>query len=418
MSDLYIIGSYSSVFGKQADRSYKDITREVYLGALSDAGMSDGVDIGSCWFSNFGMHAIGQGGIRGQVCLDPLIKESLFPTFAPIWNVENGCASGAYAFNGALKDLRAGDAQLSVAIGVEKLTAAPGADWDPFKVLAHGIDQLDPNVWEEYYLRAAKRAGKDLKFGGAGKSMFMDTYSTQAAYHMKKYGTTQRQFAIAAAKTHTFGADNPRAQYRFAMTPDEVLDDRLVSFPLTRSMCSPIGDGGAAILVCSEDYLRNAPPSVRERAIKVRASAASSGRYRDLDEPSMTSIAAQRAYEQAGVQPSDIDLAEVHDASTFSEIYQAEMMGFCAEGKGGALHESGETGLGGRIPMNTSGGLVSKGHPIGATGISMLTELVEQLRGEAGVRQVKGARLALAENGGGIVGLDEAACIVTILEHT
>jgi acetyl-CoA acetyltransferase len=182
-------------------------------------------------------------------------------------------------------------------------------------------------------------------------------------------------------------------------------------------MCSRIGDGAAAALLCSEDFLAGLPPSTRERAVKVRAQVLTGGKYRRLDEPGLSAVAARRAYERAGVAPADIDIAEVHDATSFCEIYQTEMLGFCAEGEGGRLAESGETGPGGRIPVNTSGGLVSKGHPVGATGLSMIHELCLQLRGEAGERQVKGARLALAENGGGVMGFDEAACAITILER-
>jgi acetyl-CoA acetyltransferase len=158
------------------------------------------------------------------------------------------------------------------------------------------------------------------------------------------------------------------------------------------------------------------PAPVRERAVKVKASAMTGGKFRDLDEAGLSQLAAKKAYAVAGVKPGDIDVAEVHDATSFCEVYQAEMLGFCDEGQGGKLVEAGETAIGGRIPINTSGGLVSKGHPVGATGLSMLAELATQLRGEAGERQVKGAALALAENAGGVTGFDEAACSVVILE--
>ena len=239
----------------------------------------------------------------------------------------------------------------------------------------------------------------------------------QACYHMKRYGSTQRQFAVAAANAHNFGADNERAQYRFRTTPEEVMADREISWPLTRAMCAPMGDGAAALLVASGDFLRGCPAPVRERAVKIRACGLSGGKYRALDERGLSYAAAQRAYDQAGVAPSDIDLAEVHDATAFSHLYQCEMLGFCPEGEGGRFIESGETGPGGKVPLNTSGGLIAKGHPIGATGASMIVEIAEQLRGEARTRQVEGARLGLAENGGGVIGFDEAVCVVTILER-
>jgi acetyl-CoA acetyltransferase len=213
------------------------------------------------------------------------------------------------------------------------------------------------------------------------------------------------------------GALNPKAQYRFELSPEQVLADRPVSWPLTRAMCSPIGDGAAAALLCSEKALRELPAATRERAVRVRASVLTGGKYRKLDEPGLSRLAAQRAYAAAGLQPSDIDVAEVHDATSFCEIYQAEMLGFCEIGTGGPFVGSGATALGGRIPINTSGGLVSKGHPVGATGLSMVYELTGQLRGECGPRQVRGADIALAENGGGVIGFDEAACAVTLLQR-
>jgi acetyl-CoA acetyltransferase len=244
----------------------------------------------------------------------------------------------------------------------------------------------------------------------------MDTYGIQASYHMHRYGTTREQIAIAAAKNHVHGSLNPKAQYRFRMTKEEVLADRPVSGPLTRAMCAPIGDGAAAAIVCSEDRLRSLPEETRARAVRIRASAVSGGKHRAPDEPSLSRVAADRAYEMASLGPEDVGVAEVHDATSFCELYQMEMLRFCPEGEGGRLVESGATALGGRIPVNTSGGLVSKGHPIAATGLSMVSEIVTQLRGEAEGRQVEGARGGLIENGGGVIGLEEAVCGVTILE--
>jgi acetyl-CoA acetyltransferase len=182
------------------------------------------------------------------------------------------------------------------------------------------------------------------------------------------------------------------------------LADRTVSFPLTRAMCAPIGDGAAAAVVCSEACLRRLPDHVRSRAVRIRASALAGGKHRAADEPSLSRIAADRAYETAGVAPKDIDVAEVHDATSFCEIYQVEMLRFCPEGEGGRLVESGATTLGGGIPVNTSGGLVSKGHPIAATGLSMISEVVTQLRGQAKGCQVEGAKIGLVENAEGGTG--------------
>jgi acetyl-CoA acetyltransferase len=245
----------------------------------------------------------------------------------------------------------------------------------------------------------------------------MDTYGLQAAWHMHRFGTTARQIAAAAAKSHCNGALNPSAQYRFAMTEDEVLADRPVSGPLTRAMCAPIGDGSAAAIVCSERLLQRFSTAVRDRAIRIRASALSGGTFRSFDEPSLSRVAADVAYASAGISAGEVNVAEVHDATSFCEVYQAEMLRFCADGKGGAYVGSGATAIGGPHPMNTSGGLVSKGHPIAATGLSMTHEIVTQLRGEAGQRQVPNARIGLTENGGGVIGFEEAVCVVNILDR-
>ena len=421
MTDVWIIGSYSTAFRKRPDDSLKTIARESYLGALGDAAFENGDDIQSAWFGNCLMHTWGQGGIRGQVCFMEMIDEGLFPQRVPITNVEGACATASMALQGAAKDIRSGEVQVSLAVGVEKIYR-PGADTNPaerqimFDSYYSGVDNFDlPRLFDEYERAAAFAQCSFDK--GEGHTIFMETYGIQAAVHMKQFGTTQRQIAIAAAKNHNYAVHNPKAQYRFPMTVDEVMNDRPISFPLTRAMCAPIGDGGAAAVLCSTDYLKSLPANVQARAIKLKATALTGGKYRSLDEPSLSYHAARKAYAVAGIAPSDVDVAEVHDATAFCEIYQSEMLGFCDTGKGGAFVESGATGPGGTVPINTSGGLVSKGHPVGATGLSMVYELVTQLRGEAGERQVPNARIGLAENGGGVVGLEEAACAITILER-
>lgn len=416
MKDVYIIGSACTAFGKFAERSFQDLAREAYLQVLADAGMAEGGAIEQAWFGNCGMFAWGQGGIRGQVCFTPLVEEGLFPERVPMINVESGCATASQAFHGAWKDVLSGQSEVSLAIGVEKLCSPDRPERVP-EIFASGIDQLDAARWHAYYRAAGEAAGKPFETG-PGRTVFMDTYAMQAAWHMRAHGTTQRQIAAGAAKNHHNGSLNPKAQYRFDMTIDEVLADRAVSYPLTRSMCAPIGDGAAAAILCSAEHLAGLPAQVRERAVKVRACALSGGKYRRLDEPGLSHFAAQKAYRAAGLSPEDIDLAELHDATSFCEIYQAEMMGFCAVGEGGPLVESGATALDGSIPVNPSGGLVSKGHPVGATGLSMIYEVCLQLRDEAGERQVRDAALGLIENGGGVMGFDEAACAVTILERT
>ncbi len=416
MTEVYVIGTGCTPFGKHADRSFSELAQWAYLDALADAGLAvaDAALIEQAWFGNCGMGQWGQGGIRGQVCFTPLVEAGLFPERVPMVNVEGGCATASLAFHGAWKDILSGQCQVSLAIGVEKLTSPDHPERLP-QIFNTAIDQLQPERWQAYYRQAGAQAGKPFE-PGPGRTVFMDTYAMQAAWHMKTYGTTQRQLAAAAAKNHHHGSLNPKAQYRFELSVDEVLADREISWPLTRAMCSPLGDGAAAALLCSQAALAHFPPAARARAVRVRTSQLTGGKYRSLAEPGLSQLAADKAYAHSGLGPADIDLVELHDATSFCEIYQLEMLRFCQTGGGGAMVESGATALGGRLPVNLSGGLVSKGHPIGATGLSMVHEVCLQLRGEAGERQVRSPRLGLIENGGGVMGFDEAACAVTILE--
>jgi acetyl-CoA acetyltransferase len=416
MIDVYVIGTGCTPFGKHADRSFADLAQWAYTDAVEDAGLSmtDTAMIEQAWFGNCGMGQWGQGGIRGQVCFTPMVQAGLFPERVPMVNVEGGCATASLAFQGAWKDILSGQCQVSLALGVEKLIS-PDRPERTAEIFGTGIDQLEPQRWQDYYRRAGEEAGKAFVMA-PGRTVYMDTYAMQAAWHMKTYGTTQRQIAVGAAKNHHHGSLNPKAQYQFELTVEEVLADREISWPLTRAMCSPLGDGAAAAILCSEAALANFSQEARSRAVKVRTIELSGGKYRALDEPGLSRIAADKAYARTGLNPQDIDLIELHDATSFCEIYQLEMLRQCPLGQGGRFVESGETALGGRLPVNVSGGLVSKGHPVGATGLSMVHEMCLQLRQEAGPRQVSRASLGLIENGGGVLGFDEAACAVTILE--
>lgn len=243
--------------------------------------------------------------------------------------------------------------------------------------------------------------------------MFMDIYAAVARMHMEEHGTTAAQFAGVAAKNSFHGSLNPRAQFREVLTVEDVLRAPMIAEPLTRPMCSPIGDGAAAVVVMS-------PKKARElgirRPVSVITSVLRSGWDRDVDEPSVTEVCAGEAYDEAGLGPEGLDVAECHDASAPAELITYELIRLCAKGDGGRLVDSGQTRLGGSIPVNTSGGLLRKGHPVGATGIAQIVELTEQLQGRSGGRQVDGARIALAQNGGGTIGTDAAAMCVTILE--
>lgn len=415
MRDVYVLATSCTPFGKRPGDSFKALTREAYLACLNDAGWQDGAAIKQAWFGNCGMGTFGQRNIRGQVCFTPLVREGSFPERVPMINVEGGCATASMAFHGAWKDVASGDMEASLAIGVEK-TYVQDDFARTMDIFEGGIDQMDPEDWHAYYRARGEEVGKPFGPGAGNGTVFMDTYAMQAAWHMKHYGTTQEQIAIAASKNHWHGSMNPAAQYRFEVSVEEALADREVSWPITRSMAAPIGDGASAAILVSAEMLAQQPQDVQDRAVKVRASVLSGGKYRAPEEPSLSRIAAQKAYAKSGLAPGAVDIVEVHDATSFCEIFQLEMLGFAEDGAGGAMVEAGETKLGGRLPVNLSGGLVSKGHPVGATGLSMIHELALQLRGEAGPRQADGARIALAENGGGVIGFDEAACSVIVLE--
>jgi acetyl-CoA acetyltransferase len=231
---------------------------------------------------------------------------------------------------------------------------------------------------------------------------------------MKRYGTTKEHFAMVTVKNSFHGSMNPRAQFRDAMTLQQVLESRTIIEPLTLPMCSPIGDGAAAVILVSE---RKARELGLRNPVKILASALVSGWDFEREGESVGACAAQQAYEAAGLGPRDLSCVELHDASAPSEIVAYEYLGLCGVGEGKTLIESGATRLGGRVPVNTSGGLLRKGHPVGATGCAQIVELTEQLQGRSGQRQVEGARIGLAHNGGGAIGLDAAATVVTILSR-
>jgi acetyl-CoA acetyltransferase len=414
MSHAYLLGSFSTPFGRFAGKDHLALAREAIVGVLDDAGLSDGQQIGKAYFGSVLMHMVGQTMIRGQTCLLPLMEQRVLQERLPIINVEGACATGSLALNLARKDVLLGEEDLVLALGVEKMHDPN----DPARVLGFiegGLDQLDKPRWMREYARIARSIGAAWN-PLPGRSIAMDTYALQAQEHMHRWGTKVDQIAFAAAKNHNHGALNPKAQYRFRMTPDEVLADRPVSGPLTRAMCAPTGDGAAAALICSERFLKQQPRSVQQRAVRILASALAGGKFRMPGEVGLSRVAADKAYAGAGVTPADVDVAEVHDATSFCELFQIEMLRFCEPGQGGPFIASGATTLGGAKPVNVSGGLVSKGHPIAATGLSMVNELCLQLRAEAGERQVPGARIGLAENGGGVLGMEEAICSVIILE--
>jgi len=397
-------------FGKFLDKGIKDLTKEA-LKSLQDDNEFDLNNIEAAWFSNTGWGMTDfQHSIRGQVALTPNGVDKV-----PITNVENACASGSTAFNGAWTAIKAGVFDCALALGTEKVYQE-----DRAKMMGGFITYTDVErtkammeaMQKAAKLRAEKAASQKggEKKGGKGHSVFMDFYAAGARAHMKEYGTTQRQLAAIAAKNHNNSTMNPLAQYTFPMTVDQVMDDYEVAFPLTRAMCAPVGDGSAAAVLCSEKFLKEHP---NDKAVLVRASILRSGSWGRDNVSERTSAA---AYKMANLSPKDINVAEVHDATAYGELEQIEQMGFCGLGKGGAFTESGETEIGGKVAVNPSGGLLSRGHPLGASGLAQIYELVTQLRGDAGKRQTNNPRFALAENGGGTIGSGPAAMCVHILE--
>jgi acetyl-CoA acyltransferase len=417
MRDVYIVAVGMIPFGKYPDKGIKDLTAMVMKNLFNHSPVQQ-KEIEAAWMGNagWGMSA-GQHCIRGQVALVPLGIGGI-----PIMNVENACAGGSSALHGAWLGVAAGAYDVALAVGAEKTfvppDAGPEARKKGFNNFLAGTDVEVTTKLIEMMQAQAEEKRRQLEQGGAVKkgegggarSPFMDIYSMASRAHMERYGTTQRQLAVIAAKNHYHGSLNPDAQYRMTMTVEEVLNDRLVSYPLTRAMCAPMGDGAAAAILVSAEYLKRLKDA---SPVKVRASVLASGSTKP---GSLTKAAAQRAYDMAGVGPDDIDTAEVHDATAFGELAQNEGLGFCKEGEGGPYAESGATKLGGARPINPSGGLECRGHPIGATGLAQIAEIVYQLRGVAGARQVEGARLGLTENGGGFIGTGEAALSIHILE--
>ena len=406
-SRAYIAGVGMTPFGKHAERSLKSLGAEAIQGAIADAGISSG-EINAAYMGN-----AAAGVMTGQVCVPgQVILRDIGIGGIPVINVENACATAATAFQQAVAMVESGGADVVLACGVEKLFSDDKLK--TFSVFTGAVDVERMDDVSELINQRMQAAGVEPTEGaGTSRSLFIDIYVTWALAHMQRYGTTREQIAAVPAKNSLHGSLNPLAQYRGQITVQEVLAAREVAWPLTLPMCSPIGDGAAAALVVSPRKARELGMS---RMVEVKASLLSSGwDYAEGEQETLAARSAREAYEKAGLGPQDLDCIELHDASAPSEIMYYEYLGLCDYGEGGPLVESGATTLGGSIPVNTSGGLLRKGHPIGATGLAQIHELVLQLRGEAGHRQVEGARVALAENGGGFIGSDAAAMAMTIL---
>jgi acetyl-CoA acetyltransferase len=400
MRDVFIAGAAMTRFGKFPGTTVRALAEEATHDALADAGIGP-ADVGMVFFANAVQGLlVNQEMIRGQVALR---HTGLLGV--PLVNVENACASASTAFHLACMAVVSGSVEVAIAVGAEKLTHPDKSR--TFAAIGTAVDQL-----ELAQLRERLSAGQPRNVGDEkeNRSFFMDIYAAGSRAYMNASGASAEDFADVVVKSHRHAALNPKAQYRTEVTRQEVLSSRTIAPPLTLLMCSPIGDGAAAVVVCSTET------AARLGAVtRVRAAVLVSGRDRQAGQPGSEERAVTLAYEQAGLGPADLDVVELHDAAAPAELMTYEKLGLCQSGEGPKLLASGMTALGGSCPVNTSGGLLAKGHPIGATGCAQLVELTDQLRGRCGDRQVGGARVALAQNGGGSLGSDAAAMAVTIL---
>ncbi len=414
MREVSIIGAGMVKFGKYLDTSMKVLARDAVNDALKNAGVeSRQIEAAVVGNAMAGL-VTGQECVRGQVVLREMGIGGI-----PIINCENACASSATAFHLGWLYIASGMYDVVLALGMEKLYHADKRR--SFAAIGSAVDvelmqQIIAQMNEQQEKLRAERAARGeppKPSGGAGesRSMFMDFYAAGARAHMKRYGTTKEQFARIAVKNHRNGSLNPHAQYQEVYTLEDILNSPVVAEPLTRLMCSPIGDGAAATILCASSLAAR----YTDKPVRVLASVLSSGSDHGPDEPGVVTRVANQAYEKAGVGPRDINVIELHDASAPAELMTYEELGLCKPGEGGKLIDEGVTEITGRIPVNTSGGLLAKGHPVGATGVAQICEIFWQLRGEAGKRQVKDPKIGLTENGGGMIRNEAAAMSIHIL---
>lgn len=399
--EAYVAGVGVTGFGKHIDRSLSSLAHEAIRQAIADAGLDAG-EIQAVWAGTAAAPiTTGQLCVAGQVIL-----RGLGIGRVPVVNVENACATSSTAFQQAATMVTLGAYDVVLAFGVDKLYHSDKKRI--FSVFDGCTDVDHPEELEAYLIQDGPRTA------GAGqtRSVFMDIYARLARDYMARTGATANDFASVSAKNSFHGSLNPNAQFRTVVSPQEVLTAKPIIAPLTLLMCSPIADGASAAVLVSARAARRF--GIR-KPVRILSSALASGYAPKPGEPTVTGWVAGQAYNEAGVGPGDVNCVEVHDATSPAELIYYETLGLCAPGEGIRLLRDGDTRLGGRLPVNTSGGLVRKGHPIGATGLAQIHEITLQLRGDAAERQVAGARIALAENGGGFIGADSAAVVVSVL---
>jgi acetyl-CoA C-acetyltransferase len=383
MRDVAIIGVGMGKCGELWDRSLRDIFVEAALLAIEDAGVDhiDSMFVGS----------MSPGLFTGQEHIASLLSDYLGAGPIPAARVESACASGGVAVRQGFIDVASGVADIVLVGGVEKMTDVSGDE------ATYALGTAADQEWECY---------NGVTFPGL--------YAMIARRHMHVFGTTRKQLAHVAVKNHDNGSKNPLAQYPMKVTLDQVMNSVMVADPLRILDCSPITDGAAAAILCP---LERARALTKKPVVKILGSGHATDtialqQRKEIESLEAVRLAGERAFKMAGRTSKDIHVAEVHDCFTIAEICVIEALGFVKKGEGGMAAESGLTALGGKIPVNTSGGLKSKGHPVGATGVAQVVEIVKQLRGEAGERQVRNARCGLTQNMGGSGG----SCLVHIME--
>src|SRR4051794_13430627 len=393
--DVWILGITMTKFGKYPDKDVIDLASEAALGALADAGVG---------MKQMGILAYGNlvGQSSGQ-----MLQKQIGQTGIPVYNVSNACATGATALRTAIMAVKAGEVDYGLAVGVEKLAGAG--------LLAGGSRKSDDNTWTPHG-RYGAVASVDGRVGTETMPGVFAQVGMEYLYQNDYSDTPFELFAKISEKNHSHSTLNPMAAYQKKMTLEEIMGDVMIAYPNTRPMCSANCDGSAAAVVVSDSVLKTLSKEQQRRAIKVSASILTSDPYEEAcqilpDVNTLTRNAAKLAYEQAGVGPEDLNLVELHDCFAPAELVHYDNLGLCEPGGAADFFMSGATWRDGKTPVNVSGGLESKGHPIAATGIGNIWEVCHHLRGEAGDRQIDGARVGLAH----VIGLG-SACGVHILE--
>jgi acetyl-CoA acyltransferase len=392
--DIWILGIRMTKFGKHPDKDLVDLASEAARGALEDAGVPM-KDMGILAAGNL----MGGGGIGQQ------LQKQIGQTGIPVYNVTNACATGATALRTAIMAVKAGEADYGLAVGVEKLSGAG--------LLAGGSRKADKDTWTPEGRFGAVAAVDGL----IGTETMPGVFAQIGMEYGHKYGGTSFElFAKIAEKNHSHSTLNPLAAYTKRMTLDEIMNDVMIAYPNTRPMCSANCDGAAAAVVVSDSMLKTLSREQQRRAVKVSASVLTTDPWEEACQVlpnvnTLTRNAARQAYEQAGIGPDDLDLVELHDCFATAELVHYDNLMLCEEGGAVDFFESGTTWRDGKTPVNVSGGLESKGHPIAATGIANIWEVCHHLRGEAGDRQIEGAKVGLAH----VIGLG-SACGVHVLE--